>query len=115
VKVDVRPDAKNVRVVGFAGIVKRGRAKFFMGLPGFDRLVEQACEFPKGRHGHDDYIDDVALLYQQLTKAVLTLPVVPAPRNPILALIADRENALVKQLTADELQQLSHPDMTGLD
>ena len=115
VKVDVRPDAKNVRVVGFAGIVKRGRAKFFMGLPGFDRLVEQACEFPKGRHGHDDYIDDIALLYQQLTKAVLTLPVVPAPRNPILALIADRENALVKQLTADELQQLSHPDMTGLD
>ena len=115
VKVDTRADAKNVRVVGFAGVVKRGRAKFFLGLPNFEKLVEQACEFPKGRYGHDDYIDDVALLWQQGSEAFLTMAPPEAPRNPILALIADRENALVKRLTEAELQAVSHPDMTGLE
>jgi hypothetical protein len=115
VKVDTRADAKNMRVTGFAGVVKSGRTKFLMGLPGFDKLVEQACEFPKGRYGHDDYIDCVALLWQEITKEFMALPMRSTQTNPILALIADRENALVKQLTSAEFQAVSSPDLTGLE
>lgn len=115
VKVDTRADAKNIRVVGFAGIVKVGRAKFFLGLPGFEKLVQQACEFPKGRYGHDDYIDCVALLWQQISKAFLGATTYQPARNQILAMIAERENGLVKALTDTEMRQVTQPDLTGLD
>lgn len=115
IKVDNRPDAKNMRVVSWAGLIKRGRFKFFAGLSKFNRLIEQAIEFPKGRHGHDDYPDTGALLAQELNKEILTLPTRPAPRNAILALIADRENALMKVLTQQEQAEVDYPNQTGLD
>jgi predicted phage terminase large subunit-like protein len=115
IKVDNRDDAKNMRVVALAGVIKRGKFKIFAGLPKFDALVEQACEFPKGRHKHDDYIDTAALLYQQLSRELMALPVRTAPKNPILAIMSDRENALVKVLTEQERNEVEAPDQTGLD
>lgn len=113
VKVDVRLNAKHMRIAGLAGVVKRGRFKFYVGMPKFDRLVEEACQFPKGRH--DDWIDTAALLYGQLTQMLLELPVRPVARHTILAMIADRENALVKTLTEDERETVDLPDQTGLN
>jgi predicted phage terminase large subunit-like protein len=115
IKVNTTPNAKNIRVISLAGVIKRGKFKFFAGLSKFQKLVEQACEFPKGRHGHDDYIDTAALLYIELSKEMLSLPMRPASTNPILAMISDRENALVKTLTENELQEVSAPDLTGLE
>jgi hypothetical protein len=116
IKVDNRPDAKNMRVSAFAGVVRRGRFRFFRGLSNFEKFVEQACEFPKGRSGHDDYPDTGALLYKELTKELLT----QTTRNmgskpPILAMIENRENALFKTLTKVELGEVSAPDQTGLE
>jgi hypothetical protein len=115
IKVDNRPDAKNMRVVSLAGIVKKGKFKFLAGLPKFDQLVEQAIEFPKGRYGHDDYIDTAALLYQKLSEEFMTLPVRPAAKDPIIALMNDRENALIKVLTEQEQREVDQPDQTGLE
>lgn len=115
IKVDNKFDAKNTRVLTLAGIVKRKRFKVFRGLPQFDKLIQQSTEFPKGRKGHDDYIDNASLLYQELTKELLTLPIRRAPAHPILAIMQDRENALVKTLTAEELVQVSADNLTGLD
>jgi hypothetical protein len=115
VKVDFKPDAKNMRVMAFAGIVKKKRFLFFKGLSRFDRLIEQAITFPKGRFGHDDYPDCCALLYQQLCKEIVTMPFRSASaKDPIMALIHDRENAMIKVLTEDERDALSGPDQTGL-
>ncbi len=115
VKVNNQADAKNIRVSSWAAVVKNGRFKFFAGLPKFEKLVEQSCEFPKGRYGHDDYPDTSSLLYQELTKEFMVLPMSPRPTNPILAMIRDRENALVKTLTEQELQQIEQPDITGFE
>jgi Terminase RNaseH-like domain len=115
IKVDNRDDAKNVRVLGLAGIMARKRFRILKGVPKLDKLIEQACEFPKGRNGHDDYIDTAALLYQELSKQILALPLRTVPTNNILALIQDRENSLQKVLTELELREVEHPDLTGLD
>ncbi len=114
IKVDNKDDAKNLRVLSWASSVKRGRVKFFAGLSKFDRLIAQAITFPKGKYGHDDWPDTAALLWQQLSKAFLSLPYRPAAKNPILAMIQDRENTLIKMMEANELQIESH-DTTGLD
>jgi len=111
VPVDNKPDAKNMRVLSLAGAVKRGRFKFLAGLPHFDKLVEQAVQFPKGRYGHDDYIDTAALMYIELSKNNTALPI-RRIHNPILAMIQSREDALIKVLTEAE-QQVEQPDLTG--
>lgn len=113
IRVDNKADAKNMRVVSLAGVIKRGRFKFLAGLSKFDQLIEQAIEFPKGRHGHDDYIDTAALLYQELSKELLSLPIRRAPGHPILAIMADRDNALISTLTEGERQEAEQADLTG--
>lgn len=116
IKVDNRPDAKNMRVTALAGVVKRGRFRFLKGLAHMEKLVEQACSFPKGRYGHDDYIDTTSLLYKELTKELLALPARSTnSKNPILALMDDRQNALIKRLSGAQLLEVSLPDQTGLE
>lgn len=117
IKMDTRPDAKTMRIQTLAGTIKAKRLRFFAGLPQFDKLIQQAIEFPRGRH--DDYIDTAALLYGELNKEILSMPIKKVAGNPILALIKDRENALIRQLTADEEAQRSKETelrggMTGL-
>jgi hypothetical protein len=113
IHVDNRPDAKNMRVVSLAGVIRRGRFKFFKGLSKWDRLVEQACEFPKGRYGHDDYIDTAALLNIELAKEIMTLPIRKPIKNPILAMMADTNNDYIRQMTDEP--QIDVTDQTGLD
>jgi hypothetical protein len=115
VKVDNQDDAKNIRVLTLAGMLKRNRFKVLRGIPKLDVLIKQSCQFPKGKKGHDDYIDVAALLYRELANDLFSLPIKQPARHPILALMADRENALIKTLTETELQAVNVPDSTGLD
>lgn len=112
IKIDLRPDAKNMRIAALAGVIKKGRFKFYAGLQKFDKMVEQALQFPKGKH--DDWIDTAALLYVELTKMLLELPIRPAAKHAILAMMADRENAAIKVLDENERRDVEVPDQTGL-
>jgi hypothetical protein len=116
IKVNTQDDAKNIRVLGWAGQVKRGRFKFYKGLAKWDKLVQQACDFPKGRSGHDDYPDTCALLYQELTKSYMSVPMAPRPVNPIIAIIADaeRRNAIAASMVQPKLSDWDTYDQTGL-
>lgn len=115
IAVDNRENAKNMRVQLLAGVVKRGKFKFLKGLPKWDRLVEQAIQFPKGKYGHDDYIDTAALLYQKLTEEALQHPVHLPVTNPILAMLQSQSDPLVRELTSDERQALNQDDLTGFE
>ncbi len=74
IKVDTKPDAKNRRVEALAGHIKQGRFKFFFGLAQWEKACEQATQFPKGRHGHDDYPDTWALMAQHFSQSLLFMP-----------------------------------------
>ena len=113
VPVNNLADAKNMRVVSLAGTIKRGRFKFFAGLPKFDRLIEQAVEFPKGRYGHDDYIDTAALLNIELAKEIMSLPIRTTTSNPIVAMIRGADAFDMQQMI--EAPEIDTNDFTGLD
>jgi predicted phage terminase large subunit-like protein len=115
IKVNNHADAKNMRVVALAGVIKRGKFKFLAGLSKFERLIEQAIEFPKGRNGHDDYPDTAALLYLELSKEMLNLPMQRSIGNPVLAMIRHQEEAMVNVLTAAGQPEANVPDSTGLE
>ena len=117
IKVDNQTDAKNIRVMSLAGVVKKSKFKFFMGLPNWKKFVEQACEFPKGRHGHDDYPDTAALLFQQLTHEMLAIPIKQVNKHTILAMMGQVDNDLAREMTAEtELAwQQNTVDSIGLD
>lgn len=61
-KVSNNKDAKRLRISAVAGAIKTGRCAFLAGLPGWANLVQQFCEFPKGRH--DDEIDTISMMVQ---------------------------------------------------
>jgi predicted phage terminase large subunit-like protein len=85
IKVDNKPDAKNKRVESLAGHIKNKRFFFFAGLKCWDKFVEQAKQFPKGRHGHDDWPDTAGLMAQVLSlgyKGTATLT--PVSRNEMI-------------------------------
>jgi hypothetical protein len=115
IKVNTQSDAKNMRVVALANVIRKGKFKFFLGLQNFDKLVDQACEFPKARHGHDDYPDTMALLYGELSKELMAQPIRPRPAgNPIFQLIEDRQTYMGKVLRERELAE-SDTELTGLE
>ena len=89
IKVDNKPDAKNKRVEALAGHVKNRRFFFFAGLNCWEKFVDQAKQFPKGRHGHDDWPDTAGLMAQVLSvgyKGVATHR--PVSRNPTIDLLS---------------------------
>jgi predicted phage terminase large subunit-like protein len=86
IKVDNKPDAKNVRVAALEGHIRNKRFFFYVGLPQWDKLVEQACQFPKGRHGHDDYPDTCALMANEFGKQY-TPTMRVSPMNGLMRLI----------------------------
>jgi hypothetical protein len=92
IKVDTKADAKNRRVEALAGHIKQGRFKFFFGLAQWEKACEQAIQFPKGRHGHDDYPDTWALMAQHFSQSMLFLPnpQIPTTRHPVVAIL-DRD------------------------
>lgn len=91
IKVDNKPDAKKVRIGAIPGLLKYKKLKFFAGLPIWEKLVTQSERFTGERTRHDDYPDTVALMVQQFTAGALATPMRPANKNPILAMIAQRE------------------------
>lgn len=67
IKVNNKPDAKNKRVEALAGHIKGKRFFFFAGLKCWEKFVEQAKQFPKGKHGHDDWPDTAGLMAQEMS------------------------------------------------
>ncbi len=89
IKVDNKPDAKNKRVESLAGHVKNKRFFFFTGLPCWEKFVEQAKQFPKGKHGHDDWPDTAGLMAQVLSvKYIGAMIHRPVSKHPFVDLLA---------------------------
>jgi predicted phage terminase large subunit-like protein len=66
IKVTNNKDAKNLRISCIEGALKAGHLRFLAGLPGWEEIIEQFLEFPRGRH--DDEIDTIALMVQFYTQ-----------------------------------------------
>jgi predicted phage terminase large subunit-like protein len=78
IKVNNQKDAKAIRIKAYAGHVKNGRLKFFVGLPYWDKLVKQSTRFqPNTKHAHDDYPDTMALMCVSFAGHYLSIP--PSP------------------------------------
>lgn len=92
IKIDTKAEAKNTRVGALAGHINNGRFKFFMGLAQWEKACEQAIQFPKGRHGHDDYPDTWALMAQHFGQSILFMPTIPiqTTMHPVVAIL-DRD------------------------
>lgn len=91
IKVDNKPDAKKVRIGAMTGMLKYKRLKFFVGLSIWEKLVLQSERFTGERKNKDDYPDTVSLMVQQFSAGALAMTTRPAHKNPILAMIAQRE------------------------
>lgn len=102
IKVDNRPDAKTVRITTLPGLLKYGKLKFFAGLPIWEKLVQQSERFTGERTRHDDYPDTVALMVQQFTGAAIAMPMLRRHANPILAMMAQREQDTAHIMDNDE-------------
>lgn len=89
IKVDNRPNAKNIRVQAASSHVKNRRLFFAAALPQWDKLVEQWLPFPKGRYGHDDYPDTIALMCQYFAINYVGLAPVQT-KHPVVAML-DRD------------------------
>lgn len=87
IKVDNRPNAKNIRVQAMAGQVKNKRMYFLSGLPNWDKFVEQTISFPKGRHGHDDWPDTAALMCQFFSASYVGIAPRPVTKHPFIAML----------------------------
>jgi predicted phage terminase large subunit-like protein len=66
IKVSNTKDAKHLRISAVEGVLSNGSLCFLAGLPGWDDIVEQFTEFPRGRH--DDEIDTISLMVQYYTQ-----------------------------------------------
>ena len=78
IKVCNQKDAKSTRIKSYAGHVKNGRLKFFVGLTYWDRLVKQSVQYQPGmKHAHDDYPDTMALMCVSFAGNYLSIPPTP--------------------------------------
>lgn len=87
IKVNNQPDAKNKRVEALAGHIKNKRFFFFAGLNAWDKFIEQAKQFPKGKHGHDDWPDTAGLMAQVLSVGYKGA-IRPVSRHPVINMMA---------------------------
>jgi predicted phage terminase large subunit-like protein len=111
IKVSNKPDAKYIRIGSLTGLLKHKKLKFFVGLHRWDRIIEQFERFPGGKNKHDDYPDTIALMTQTFGGETLATPVRRTHINPILAMIAQRE-----QDTAHVMETPYAPDgVEGFD
>lgn len=94
IKVDNKPDAKNKRVEALAGHVKNKRFFFFAGLRCWEKFVEQAKQFPKGKHGHDDWPDTAGLMAQVLSVGYRGLAVIAQVSNHSIINMLARDPAM---------------------
>ncbi len=94
IKVNNRADAKYIRIGSLPGLLKHKKLKFFVGLAKWEKIVEQFLRFPAGKNKHDDYPDTIALMAQVFGGETLNTPVRKVHSNPIIQMIAQRENDL---------------------
>lgn len=66
IKVTNNKDAKHLRISSIEGVLKNDSLFFLAGLPGWEEIVEQFTQFPRGRH--DDEIDTISLMVQYYTQ-----------------------------------------------
>ena len=87
IKVDNQEGAKNTRVLSLDDHLRKKKLFFFAGLAGWDKIVSQLKKFPKGRGGHDDWADCVALAVRYLTTNTPVTTPLSAERHPLLRMI----------------------------
>jgi predicted phage terminase large subunit-like protein len=80
-------DAKNIRISSLEGHIRSKRLRFFAGLECWDKMLQQFVEFPRGRNGHDDYADTVALMAQVFGGQHVPVTPLSQMRHPLLAAI----------------------------
>ena len=95
-KVSNNKDAKRLRISAVAGAIKTGRCAFLAGLPGWADLVQQFCEFPKGRH--DDEIDTVSMMVQFYSNQTATYDPFPTQNLPFFLRQAGVDYSLESQI-----------------
>jgi predicted phage terminase large subunit-like protein len=88
-KVSNKEDAKNIRIASLEAYLKNRKLKFFVGLPVWQKMVEQFGKFPGSRH--DDYPDTVAYMANTLGGQALALPIRRANSNPLIELMNQQE------------------------
>ena len=95
IKVNNQKDAKQTRIRAMAGHVKNGRLKFFVGLPYWNKLVEQSTKYTGSKHQHDDYPDTMALMCNCFASKYLSIPpaAIPTTQHSVVALL-DRDVAM---------------------
>jgi predicted phage terminase large subunit-like protein len=89
IKVNNQKDAKMIRIKAMSGHVKNGRIKFLVGLPYWDKLVEQSTKYTGAKHQHDDYPDTLALMCNVFAGTYLSMPpaTIPVTRNSVIAML----------------------------
>lgn len=95
IPVNNQKDAKQIRIKTMAGHVKNGRLKFFVGLPYWDKLVEQTTKYTGSKHQHDDYPDTLALMCNCFSGNILAMPTmrIPTTQHSVVAVL-DRDVAM---------------------
>jgi predicted phage terminase large subunit-like protein len=83
IPVNNNKDAKKIRISSLDGHLRNKRLRFFAGLPGFEKLVEQFVKFPGSRH--DDYADTVALMMQVFGGQFSPVTPLSQHKHPLLA------------------------------
>jgi predicted phage terminase large subunit-like protein len=103
IKINNQKGAKETRIKAMAGHVKNGRLKFLVGLPYWDRLVEQSTKYNGSKHNHDDYPDTMALMMNVFSGQYLSLPPMSMrmTNHPVVA-IMERDVAMNSPAQQDE-------------
>lgn len=91
IKVNTAKGAKEIRIESLLGRFRNKTLFFLIGLLGWEKMVEQFVQFPKG---HDDYPDAIALLVQEFSKNVPERPFKKASFFDIIK--ATPDHAIVK-------------------
>jgi hypothetical protein len=99
-KVSNNKGAKFLRIGAVEGAIKTGRLGFLVGLPGWTELVQQFCEFPKGRH--DDEIDTIGMLVQYYSNQTAAYDPFPTARLPFFLLQPGKDFSLESQIVRPE-------------
>jgi predicted phage terminase large subunit-like protein len=98
IKVDNRKGAKPTRIKAYAGHVRGGRLKFYVGLSYWQKLVKQSVQFqPNMKHAHDDYPDTMALMCSVFSIRYLTIPPKSVQAGPHDVYDVDEQGMIKRQ------------------
>jgi predicted phage terminase large subunit-like protein len=101
-KVTNNKDAKRLRISAVAGAIRTGRCAFLAGLPGWADLVQEFCEFPKGRH--DDKIDTIGMAVSFYSNQTALYDPLPTQNLPFFLRQAGIDYGLEQKLVLNDEQ-----------